>query len=493
MVSLRKLALTLTMTVLISVTLFPSYVKADVQQTSEFVEPVKNWSFEEIGLSVCECPPWTSNYGGWRALRSDVNEDGKVNSADAILIGQALFTEPVDPKYNPNADLNGDHRIRSNDLIIWGQDLYKEMGVDAFCLDGDHSWYTNGEGDYYMYQELDSDTINAVKGKQVAFSFWFLPEYAASDGSQNYARAGIHYLSYGYPYANSWIYGDWVHPNEMKWHTASVTAGIPDYADYVEVVIQGTSDGTPDFKAWIDYTSLSAYSSDWKSFDNDFWWVEGTVTVSANIFQLYEITPEPPEWAPDCKAYLSVAVGVERHHTEPPPGYDESPVCIRGVELNVKLLTDGYLHIYYCEQSNDRDVEVDPEKQEEFQNQVLLAAGTTISAGIGVATFFLPVAAPLKPVISVTSGFFGTLILQRFASDSLIESANGVGEYVRERWMYGYLLHYADGSYGLTLEFFKGNTAQIEVTAKVYWGIGYPLNTQPFAETEVSTIVTVNL
>jgi len=52
------------MIVLVLVTLFPSYVKADVQVTQEFLEPVKNWSFEEIGNTVLEAAYWTTNNGG---------------------------------------------------------------------------------------------------------------------------------------------------------------------------------------------------------------------------------------------------------------------------------------------------------------------------------------------------------------------------------------------------------------------------------------------
>lgn len=333
-----------------------------------------------------------------------------------------------------------------------------------------------------MWQGLDSDTINAVKGKQVTFAFWFLPESVAPDGSQNKADAAIEYWYDGQQRQQQ---GSWVYPEEIKWHHVFVSVTLPETTTLVRVWIYGQ----PDFKAWIDQASLSIYTTAMESVNWDLFDTAGTVTVSANIFQLYEKTPQPPPGFPDSVAYLAVGIGVERHAT----GFWDA-VCIRGIELDVKLLTDDYLTIYYSEQSNDEDIEVDPEAQEEFQNQVLMGAGVAISAGIGFATFLLPVAPPLKPVISVTSGFFGTLILQSFASEADIGSADDVGDYVRERWWYGNLWKFANGRYGLTLEFFKGSVAEIEVTARVYWGLGGPpFGPEPFGTTEVSTIVTVSL
>lgn len=259
------------MIVLVLVTLFPSYVKTDVQVTQEFVEPIKNWSFEEIDSSVCEARDWTTNNGGWRELRSDVNEDGTVNVLDTILV--LINQGPVPPR-PPECDLNGDGTVNSLDLIIVQLDSGKTMGVHAFKLDGGHSWYTSGGGDYKMWQSLDTDVVDAVKDRNVTFSFWFLPESFAPDGSQNYARAEIHYYwRVDSSHGDSEVFGNWRYPTETEWINALVTAYIPAYAYAIIVRIHGTSDGTPDFKAWIDCaqftvpsdtTTLYSYSTDYE-------------------------------------------------------------------------------------------------------------------------------------------------------------------------------------------------------------------------------------
>ena len=43
-----------------------------------------------------------------------------------------------------------------------------------------HQW----RGDYEMWQYLDGNTINAIRGKTATFGFWFYPEFIPS-GSES--------------------------------------------------------------------------------------------------------------------------------------------------------------------------------------------------------------------------------------------------------------------------------------------------------------------
>lgn len=294
---------------------------------------------------------------------------------------------------------------------------YRELTT---CPDGSYAWYTSGGGEYQMWQWLDSEALYDIKGKRVSFSFWFKPDSLTEDFS---ARAGIYYEQYyNGEKEQSTVWGDWVFPDTSDWYNTHVEDIISGEATDVKVLIHGQTD----FKAWIDLASLCIYTtrSEYVDWPNQ----EATVTVSATMFQLYEKSPKPPSGFPDCIAYLAVGMGVERHNKPDKVG----SVCVRGIELDVKLLTEGHLNIYYCEQSNEHNLEIDPEKQEELQNQVLMAGGIALSAGIAAFTYYLPVAAMYKPFISVTSGTIGKLILQSFASDPHIQSADEVGEYVRE-------------------------------------------------------------
>ena len=238
------------MTFLVLVTLFLPYVKADVQLSQEFVDPVKNRSFEEIGSSVCECPPWLTNNGGWRELRSDVNENGEVDIFDLKKVNLVIGGWITDPYWVRRCDVNGDGSVDVLDLKIVKIDMGKKMGVDAFCLEGDHSWYTSGGGDYEMWQWLDSDAVQAVAGETVVFSFWFYPRSVASDGSQNNARAEIYYEYSG---GSKTVYGIWIAPPELKWWNPYVIANLPSTTTAVKIVIHGK----PNFKAWVDLTQLT--------------------------------------------------------------------------------------------------------------------------------------------------------------------------------------------------------------------------------------------
>ena len=217
-----------------------------------------NWSFEEIGSSVCECPPWTSNNGGWRDPRSDTNEDGEVHSNDVLFIqivltkiAKGLLTQEEALAQYPQCDVNGDGKISSADILVVQIDITKiaQGQVIFHRLDGKYSWYTSGGGDYQMWQWLDSDAIQAVAGQTVTFSFYFYPESVSSDGSQNNARAEIYYEYSG---GSNTVYGVWISRTELDWWEAYVTASLPSTTTTVKVVMHGK----PDFKAWVDLAQL---------------------------------------------------------------------------------------------------------------------------------------------------------------------------------------------------------------------------------------------
>jgi len=130
---------------------------------------------------VFRCPPWESNNGGWRNVRGDIDDDGDCDSFDLFKFREAYVEE-----YNWKADFDGDGDVDSYDLYIFRQSYI----IDIPCrMDGIYSWYTNGGGDYQMWQWLDFESVQAIGGKQATFSFWFYPTSVAPNGSQNYARA----------------------------------------------------------------------------------------------------------------------------------------------------------------------------------------------------------------------------------------------------------------------------------------------------------------
>jgi parallel beta-helix repeat protein len=62
----------------------------------------------------------------WTRFLGDVNDDGKVDIYDAILLSNAFNSEPGDPKWNPNADINGDNAVDIYDAIILANNFGKQ-------------------------------------------------------------------------------------------------------------------------------------------------------------------------------------------------------------------------------------------------------------------------------------------------------------------------------------------------------------------------------
>jgi hypothetical protein len=94
----------------------------------------------------------------------------------------------------------------------------------------------------------------AIDGERVKFSFYFYPESVESGGTKNKARAGIYYEYAG---GSETVFGLFVGPTSLKWYNAGVTVTLPTSLRKVAVIIEGTSDGTPEFKAWIDLAQLT--------------------------------------------------------------------------------------------------------------------------------------------------------------------------------------------------------------------------------------------
>ena len=657
MVHLRRLALTLTMTILILVTLFPSYVKADIQLSQEFVEPVKNWSFEDRddsipGDGVYSCPPWSSNNGGWRNVRGDLDGDGDCTHEDVILFSKAYIGD-----YDWHADFDGDGDVDYADIRIFcdsyisdkprhldrvyswytggggvvdgyeegsesiypsddsyvdsvfpdlnlhsHETCYKFLAVYKYYPEGtlklgriwlkfsipsgytvtkaevrlyqtewshynnpvvtihystDNSWseeaitwnnqptfggaldsktvewegerwlswdvssvvsgagtfsfclktetsdtcaatfwskdydeldpylyieYSRPVYSYVMSQVLDSDTINAVKGKQITFAFWFLPEFVASDGSQNYARAEIHY-SYIYddPYHGPRTVlvkttGDWVYPSEMKWHTAFVrSVTLPSNTDAVKVVIHGK----PDFKAWIDQTSLSL--SETKSVHHSNF-KDCKLSLAVNLFVLKDISVPGYPIPNPYRAWIGVAMA-----THVPEWF----LIIDYVELKVKLISGSSVTIKNVTQSNDVNYVTDPEQSEKIENKWIVAGQTVFKGLVAVGIWMMGTGLPTieKLLLSLAGVGATSLLLPTYRSDADDPYANPVDPYARARINLAGQVHFATERCVLELAF--GSTCQVEVTAKVkFW---FPSTTPIPYELETSTLVTVSL
>jgi hypothetical protein len=214
-----------------------------------------NPNFEDRGGSVYWPWYWANNRAGRRELGGDCypqSGDGTVDIFDLNTITNSYGSRPGQPKWNPNADLDGDNNVGLSDLIIVATDFGKVTNRK----DGFYSWYTNvdgGGGNYTLAQWLCDHDVNNMKGKQVTFTFWFMPETVAPNGLQNYARAELYYITD--TGSSQTINGAWVYPTQVKWYSASITTTttLPANTKAIKVKIRGQ----PDFKAWIDKTSIT--------------------------------------------------------------------------------------------------------------------------------------------------------------------------------------------------------------------------------------------
>ena len=133
------------------------------------------------------------------------------------------FYEPLGPWESSNFEANG----------YWTTNNGGYLSQNCF-VEGEHSWFTSGGGDYYMWRWVSSNMINAIAGKTVMFSFRFYPESVVSDGSQNNARAEIYYEyttsgGGGCPYVSAWNGLNYVLDNNLMPSSESTASDATDY------------------------------------------------------------------------------------------------------------------------------------------------------------------------------------------------------------------------------------------------------------------------
>lgn len=228
-------------------------------------QQLQNGGFETVTTSVYQAINWSTNNGGQRDLRGDMTgrtlgvPDGKVDMLDVGVVSAAFGAKPGSSNWNTKTnpqgpDLDGDGVVTMADIGLVTSEFGQHMGKDAYCADGEHSWFTSGGGDYLMYQELNVNASIAVAGERVIFKFRFYPQSVAADGSINNARAEILYKDTG----GNWYIasGAWVAPTSLGWWEASVTKDLPFNTCQVIVFIHGT----PDFKAWVDSAWFNTYN-----------------------------------------------------------------------------------------------------------------------------------------------------------------------------------------------------------------------------------------
>lgn len=485
-----KKAISVFAIVLLLISMLSPIVRADITLTSEFTDPLKNWSFEERPIypqesnGIFDCLNWSTNIGNyrddWRELKGDINGDGNVTLYDATLIGAAYGSRPGDPQWNPYCDLDGDEWVYLYDAVI----VLGDYGKVANRVDGSYSWYTSGGGNYEMWQWLSDDTVEVIKGKEVAFSFWYLPESVASNGSLNNAQAGIFYEYNG---GSNTTYGTWATPTDTNWTHVCITADLPSTTTAMKVIIHGE----PDFKAWIDLASLSITET--KSAielligPN----IELKISLTVNLFESKDYSmPIYP-----CRAFLGVAMATKINMSEDEYYWYE----IDWVELKIKLITGASVTIRNVTQSNDFDEITDPDQTEEIENKWITAGQLTIKGLMAFGMFALPqLGGPYhigNLLLSLTGIGATSLLLPTYRSDADTPFTETLGEYAKARINYEYWPTFATERGILELAFASESSCQIEVTAtarfiavsKIY---GIPVH---LATLEESILVTVSL
>lgn len=244
--------------VLILAALFGLSIKFDAILASSVSQQLKNGGFERVTTSVYQPEYWSINNYGYRVLRGDITGDGYVGVDDIVTVAESFGATPDDPKWNTETnpegpDLNGDGYVGIDDIVMVSGEFGKQMGYDAYCADGSYSWYSDGGGDYLMWQQLNSDVAMALAGETAKFEFRFYPTSVAPNGSQNNARAEISYLLTNLE--SNTVFGAWVTPTSLGWWNACVITQLPSNVIALTVIIHGK----PDFKAWLDSAKFNTY------------------------------------------------------------------------------------------------------------------------------------------------------------------------------------------------------------------------------------------
>jgi hypothetical protein len=97
----------------------------EVQVTAKFIGHVKVGLFYD-DLTPANMQVWqtdVTDYG--QSVVGDVNNDGKVNCADLLLVAKALGSTHTSSRWNLSYDLNNDGKINLQDLCIVSQNLGK--------------------------------------------------------------------------------------------------------------------------------------------------------------------------------------------------------------------------------------------------------------------------------------------------------------------------------------------------------------------------------
>jgi len=96
----------------------------DLIATAE--DPVQTVATDRDGVEVTFASlvesPWGHSAIVW--FKPDVSGDGGVDGGDQIKVGNALWSNPGDPTYNPYADVNYDGSIDGGDQIVVGNNLW---------------------------------------------------------------------------------------------------------------------------------------------------------------------------------------------------------------------------------------------------------------------------------------------------------------------------------------------------------------------------------
>ena len=423
------------MTFLVLVTLFLPYAKAD-QLSQEFVEPVKNWSFEEVSGPPCALEDWSTNNGGWQYRRTDINGDGVVNILDLKKVKLA-YSGYID---EPRADVNCNGVVDILDVKKVELAMSGYIEVDDNRIHGSYSWYTSGGGDYLMWQWLDVDVVSASKDKGATFSFWFYPESVAEDGSQNNARAEIYYE---YDGGSDTINGVWVAPTELNWWNAYVIASLPLTTTAIKVIIHGT----PDFKAYIDSVSLSITNHQSTSTDM------GNLGVGVNIYEWHTV---------EGVTYDGVVHFVASAYVEPTEvgPYLGNPCKVIMLELKVELLPNdgestqqqGQLHVTLCTQQNNEGVEVPPVGPQNLETVTaepaasLITYATGLAIGIGIGTLTMGAGCAISAIVIKTflsgtsSSIVGAVIKHSLKQDVYVPddacAEGGTDYFTLAQWWY---------------------------------------------------------
>lgn len=200
-----------------------------------------NPSFEERILygHINNVSYWWSNNGGWRNVRGDLDSDGDCNYTDAFLFRIAYLGD-----YDWHADFDGDGDIDYIDANIFSASYTHDK--PPHYIDGKYSWYTSGGGNYTISQWLCDHDVNAIKGHNVTFTFSFYPNIL-----QNYARAEINYITD--TGSNQTRSGEWNYATQTQWYDCKISTILPANTIAIKIIIHGQ----PNFKSWIDKTSIT--------------------------------------------------------------------------------------------------------------------------------------------------------------------------------------------------------------------------------------------